>query len=83
MGANGAGPGSGDIPAVKMPEQTLVMDQDRHQLLLIEGVLALPLGARIELADPRMDAVVEGVRLWDTRDRRTPTLVLDVRLEKP
>jgi hypothetical protein len=30
-----------------------------------------------------MDAVVEGVRLWDTRRGKTPTLVLDVRLEAP
>jgi hypothetical protein len=73
----------GDVPQVMMPEQTLVMDKDRRQLLLVEGVLALPLGARIELAEPRMDAVVEGVRLWDTRRGGTPTLVLDVRLETP
>ena len=73
----------GDVPQVMMPEQTLVMDKDRHQLLLVDGVLLLPLGARIELAEPRMDAVVEGVRLWDTRRGRTPTLVLDVRLEAP
>jgi hypothetical protein len=75
--------GPGDVPHVMMPERTLVMDLDRHQLLWIDGVLALPLGARVELAVPRVDGVVEGVRLWDTRHGETPTLVLDVRLEAP
>ena len=59
------------------------MDEDRHQLLWINGVLPLPEGARIELAEPRMDAVVMGVRLWAARPGMTPTLVLDVRLEAP
>jgi hypothetical protein len=73
----------GDVPQVMMPEQTLVMDKERRQLLVVEGVLSLPLGARIELAEPQVDAVVEAVRLWDTRRGGTPTLVLDVRLETP
>jgi hypothetical protein len=83
MSADDVFAGSRDVPNVAMPEQTLVMGLDRRQLLWIDGVLLLPLGARIELAEPRMDAVVEGVRLWDTRRGKTPTLVLDVRLVAP
>ncbi len=65
-----------------MPKRTLVMEPGgAGQLLWIDGVLPLPVGARIELAKPRKDAVVTGVRLVAT-GASVPDLVLDVRLEE-
>ena len=52
-------------------------------MLWVDGVLPLPVGARIELAKPRKaDGVVTGIRLVAAAPGMTPTLVLDVRLEE-
>jgi hypothetical protein len=50
---------------------------------LVDGVVALPVGARIELADPKADAVVTGIRLWGAGAGSRPLLVLDVMLVQP
>jgi hypothetical protein len=71
-----------DTPMVMMPDRTLVKEDGGHQLLWINGVLPLPVGARIELADPRADGVVTRVRLVAARPGVRPDLVLDVRLEE-
>lgn len=76
----GAGPR--EVPWARMPEQTLVVEVGGGQLLWIDGVLALPVGARIELGEPRADGVVERVRLVAARPGLVPMLVLDVRLEE-
>lgn len=76
------------VPLTQMPEQTVVYDlAARDQLLIIDGFMPLPVGARIELGSfggPRQptDAVVLGQRLLATESAR-PTLFLDVMLRQP
>jgi hypothetical protein len=76
------------VPFTQMPERTVVYDlAARSQLLIIDGFMPLPVGARIELGSfggPRQptDAVVLGQRLWATEGPR-PTLFLDVMLRPP
>ena len=71
-----------ETPHVEMPTETLVRDSKGGQLLWIDGVLLLPVGTRIELAQPRpADAVVTGVRLVAVTPGVAPSLVLDVLLE--
>jgi hypothetical protein len=65
-----------------MPDRTLVREDGGRLLLRIDGVLSLPVGARIELAEPRADGVVTRVRLAAARPGMTPTLVLDVKLDE-
>jgi len=73
-----------EVPHAKAPDRTLVMDAGSHrQLLWIDGVVILPVGARIELADPKADAVVIGIRLWGAGGGSHPLLVLDVMLVQP
>jgi hypothetical protein len=82
MGVTYVDPSGGEAPRSAMPKRTLVTEVDGvGQLLWIEGVLPLPVGARIELVKPRRDAVVTGVRLVAT-GASVPDLVLDVRLEE-
>jgi hypothetical protein len=50
-------------PSVGRPNRTLVVDQDGAIILVIEGVLVLPLGSRIELPGDGGDAAVVGIRL--------------------
>ncbi len=70
-------------PRVAMPAETLVMDAGTHrQLLWIDGCLLLPVGARLELAEPRADAEMTRVRLWGA-DSGKSTLVIDVMLIEP
>lgn len=82
MGVTYVGAGGSEASRSAMPRRTLVADDgDEGQLLWIDGVLPLPVGARIELVKPRRDAVVTGVRLVAT-GASVPDLVLDVRLEE-
>jgi hypothetical protein len=81
MSVDDMGPEPREVPWMQMPEQTPVMEVGGGQLLWIDGVLPLPVGARIELGEPRVDGVVERVRLAAARAGLVPTLVLDVRLE--
>ncbi len=82
MGITYVDAGGGKAPRSAMPKRTLVTENDGEgQLLWIDGVLPLPVGARIELGKPRKDAVVTGVRLVATGSS-APDLVLDVRLEE-
>jgi hypothetical protein len=53
------------------------------QLLWIDGLVTLPAAARIQLMEPRSDAVVTAVRLWSAADRKASTLVLEVMLVAP
>jgi hypothetical protein len=82
MSVDDMGPEPREVPWMQMPEQTLVMEVGGGQLLWINGVLPLPAGARIELREPRVEGVVERVRLAAARAGLMPTLVLDVRLEE-
>jgi hypothetical protein len=67
--------GPAGVPQARVPERTLVIDAGSGRLLLqIDGMVTLPVGARVELAEPRSDAIVTGIRLRGT------VLVLDVML---
>ena len=82
MGITYVDAGGSVAPRSAMPRRTLVADDGGEgQLLWIDGVLPLPVGARIELVKPRKDAVVTGVRLVAT-GAGVPDLVLDIRLEE-
>jgi hypothetical protein len=101
----GAGDGEGDVskdrdtewpavPRVALPTETLIMEGN-DQILWIDGVLSLPIGARINLDNVaglpqlplaverfprgRADAVVTGVRLWGTMGAGR-VLVLEVQI---
>lgn len=80
-----------DVPHAAMPTETLVMEGGPRgrQLLWIDGVLLLPIGARLELTGAatiggdNADAVVTGVRVIAANadpGKGRPTLVLDVML---
>jgi len=78
-----------DPPHVLAPHETLVIDDEtQRQLLRFPGYLPLPVGARIELSKPKMDAKVVKVRLQVADlgrfsvDRKS-TLVLEVTLTEP
>lgn len=69
------------VPHIPAPAQTLVMETiSKRQLLWIDGLVMLPVGARIELAEPRADGLVTSVRLWGAGPEGSPVLVLDVSL---
>lgn len=83
---------------VALPKETSVREFGTdNELLLIDGLLLLPIGAHINIdnnndyskipinakdfPDGRADAVVVGTRLWGTTGR--PQLILEVELKLP
>ncbi len=87
------------VPRVSLPTETLVIEQRTgNQLLWLDGVLVLPLGARINLDNVPahqhvpldsdrhrrgyLDAVVVGMYLWGTLGDNR-CLVLEVELGPP
>jgi hypothetical protein len=76
-----------EVPHAPAPAQTLIMDAgSQRQLLWIDGLVPLPVGARVELNRPHravaVDGVVTSVRLWGA-EGGSSTLVLDVMLIEP
>ena len=88
-----------NAPHIPLPTQTVVTEPDgAGHLLWFEGLLPLPVGARINLdnvdglpqvpLDPERfpsghaDAVVRGVKVWGTQGAGR-CLVLEVELEAP
>ena len=85
-------------PEVGMPNRTLVQERGGRYLLSFEGLLILPIGARINIDNlpglPQVqldaerferghaDAEVVGVRVWGTQGA-DPVLVLEVELRGP
>jgi hypothetical protein len=67
---------SEDPPRLPPPEETLVVGQDGEVLLVLDGVVVLPIGSRVELTDDDSAAVV-GIRLTGISDS-SPQLILDV-----
>ena len=53
----------GGPPAVPAPTETLVIGPDAEILLVLDGMVVLPVGARIELPQEGVDATVIGIRL--------------------
>lgn len=72
-----------EVPHAQMPPRTLVVDEIGSQLLWIDGALTLPPGSRIELAEPKADGIVTGVRLSGAWVGGRPLLVLTVRITEP
>jgi len=76
-----------EVLRASVPAETLVMDvKSKRQLLLVNGFMPLPPGARIELgsgADGNAaDGIVVQTRIWAASGPK-PLLVLDVTLVKP
>jgi len=74
-------------PRAGLPSLTKILDAGTgRELLEIDGMLPLPVGARIELGSamdpPAQDAIVTRVRLWGAASRSS-TLVLEVMLRPP
>ncbi len=67
------------IPELQLSAVTIVHDRARNrQVMRIQGVVVLPVGAEIELTDPNLTATVTGIRLL-AGDSFTPAQVcLDV-----
>jgi hypothetical protein len=68
--------GSERPPSVPPPTETLVVGQDGEVLLVLDGLVVLPIGSRVELTDDDSAAVV-GIRLTGIGDG-SPQLILDV-----
>ena len=68
-------------PEVALAPKTLVMDIETHQQLFwIDGLVVLPVGTVVELAEPNVDAVVERVRLLAGGTQHPVMVTLDVRV---
>ena len=71
-----------EVLRASVPAETLVMDvKSKRQLLLVNGFMPLPPGARIELGSGA-DGIVVQTRIWAASGPK-PLLVLDVTLVKP
>jgi hypothetical protein len=69
------------VPTVGLAGRTLVYDRERdRQVMWINGVLVLPVGAVIELTEPNVHAVVEGARLLAGHSEVAAMVCLDVRV---
>lgn len=60
---------------------TVIHDRvSNRQVMRIRGVVALPVGAEIELTDPNVSAEVTGVRLLAGTDSFPAAICLDVKV---
>jgi hypothetical protein len=66
-------------PRLPLDGRTLIMDAvTQHQVMWIDGVVSLPVGAVIQLGPPNVDAPVVAVRLQAGKNTRSALLVLEV-----
>ena len=66
-------------PVLELRPETFVFDHTRNeQVMRIQGVVVLPIGAVIELVNPNVNATVVGVRLLAGSDRVPVAVCLDV-----
>jgi hypothetical protein len=66
-------------PVHALRPETFVYDRARNlQIMRIQGVVPLPIGAQIELVDPNVHATVVGVRLLAGSDHVPVAVCLDV-----
>jgi hypothetical protein len=78
------------LPWARVPDQTIIYDMDGgRELLRMRGLVALPIGAVIQLGvagdpnNPPWDGIVRTVRLWGAVPGGRPLLRLDVELAPP
>jgi hypothetical protein len=79
--------GERTTPTIELDRRTLVFDRERNkQVMRLDGVVVLPVGAEIELIEPNVSAIVTGVRLlagWPTKNgsKGNPsTVCIDVKV---
>ena len=66
-------------PVHELRQETFVHDRARNeQIMRIQGVVVLPIGAKIELVNPNVSATVVGVRLLAGSDHVPVAVCLDV-----
>ena len=66
-------------PVHELRPETFVHDRARNeQVMRIQGVVVLPIGAKIELVNPNVSATVVGVRLLAGSDHVPVAVCLDV-----
>jgi hypothetical protein len=66
-------------PVHELRPETFVHDRARNeQVMRIQGVVVLPIGAEIELVNPNVSATVVGVRLLAGSDHVPVAVCLDV-----
>ena len=66
-------------PVHQLRPETFVHDRTRNeQVMRIQGVVVLPIGAEIELVNPNVKATVVGVRLLAGSDHVPVAVCLDV-----
>ena len=81
-----SGENSGSIPRYELGPLTLIHDEDEDRIVMhLNGVVALPVGARVELVKPDRDVYVVGVRLLapNPEGDNAVYLCLDVSKNKP
>ncbi len=66
-------------PVLELRPETFVHDRARNlQVMRIQGVVPLPIGAEIELVNPNVKATVVGVRLLAGSEHVPVAVCLDV-----
>lgn len=74
-----AKPAASAPPTLPLDGRTLIFDTiSSEQVLWIEGVVPLPVGATIQLGPPNVDVKVVRVRLLAGRNTRSALVCLDV-----
>ena len=69
------------IPTHQLGGMTIVHDRQRNvQVMRIQGVVVLPIGAEVELTDPNLSAEVVGVRLLAGTADTPAHVCLDVKV---
>jgi hypothetical protein len=77
---------SGSIPRYELGHLTFIHDEDEDRIVThLNGVVALPIGACVELVKPNRDVYVVGVRLLapNPEGDNAAYLCLDVSKNKP
>ncbi len=68
-------------PVLELRPETFVHDRARNeQIMRIQGVVVLPIGAEIELVNPHVSATVVGVRLLAGSEHVPVAVCLDVKV---
>ena len=77
--------GSGAVPRYDLGAWTVIHDAEENQAIMqLQGVVLLPIGARVELVEPSRDVYVVGARLLAPSPEDGAVYVcLDVSKDKP